>query len=86
MNILSWYLDEGGEARVFLLLGFDDLQGEGLVTAEGAHRLLDLLLLGSAELQPTRAGTEQVKCERRGGEMLGKCLPLFFLTTTMGGA
>lgn len=46
-----WYLDEGSESRVFLLLGLDDLQGEGLVAAEGAHRLLDLLLLAAAELE-----------------------------------
>lgn len=44
------YLDEGEEPGVFLLFGFDDLQSKRLVTAEGPHRLLDLLLFTTDEL------------------------------------
>jgi hypothetical protein len=44
------YLHKGGEALVLLLPGLDEFQGEGLVTAEGAHRPLDLLLLAITEL------------------------------------
>lgn len=49
----STYLHEGGEARVLLLSALDELQSEGLVAAERAHRLLDLLLLAPAELENT---------------------------------
>lgn len=47
----STHLHEGGETLVLLLPGFDELQGEGLVTAESAHCLLDLLLLSTTELE-----------------------------------
>lgn len=49
----STYLHEGGEARVLLLPALDELQSKGLVAAECAHRLLDLLLLAPAELENT---------------------------------
>lgn len=48
---VSTHLHEGGETLVLLLPGFDKLQGKGLVTAESAHCLLDLLLLSIAELE-----------------------------------
>lgn len=48
------HLHEGGETLVLLLPGFDELQGEGLVTAESAHCLLDLLLLSSTELENSK--------------------------------
>lgn len=48
---VSTHLHEGGETLVLLLPGFDELQGKGLVTAESAHCLLDLLLLSTTELE-----------------------------------
>ncbi len=48
---VSTHLHEGGETLVLLLPGFDELQGEGLVTAESAHCFLDLLLLSTTELE-----------------------------------
>lgn len=48
---VSTHLHEGGETLVLLLPRFDELQSKGLVTAESAHCLLDLLLLSTTELE-----------------------------------
>lgn len=51
---MTSYLYEGGKTLVLLLSALYQLQGKGLVTAEGPDRPLDLLLLGAAELQAGR--------------------------------
>lgn len=73
----STYLHEGGEARVLLLSALDELQSKGLVAAERAHRLLDLLLLAPAELEnntgePGESGSVAMATPCR--QALGPCV------------
>lgn len=63
MSVYVLYLDEGVEAHIFLLSGFDLLQSPGLVAAEASSELLEPLTLCATKLQVDWMGGGEIEIE-----------------------